>query len=308
LTVFLLLSAFLPADAARAESSDDGTPVLAISADRQFRFAEEHFDSGEFYRAIGEYQRFLFFFPEDDRAGTAMHRIAMSYYRGQRFTDAIGSFERLISRFPAIDLAVHSRLMISECFSQSKQPARALANLHNLLAMAEDPDVRDEASYRAAWIHLEQASWESARSFLDRISLPNRTRYGLRRLSASLVEENRPALKDPETAGFLSILPGAGYAYLGRYRDAFTALVVNGGLIYAATRAFVDGNPALGGVVAFAGTGFYFGNIFGAVSSTHKYNRDQTARFIDRLKADTKIQLSADARERSVWVSLRVVF
>ncbi len=284
------------------------TQSLTIAADDQFEFAGAYFSSGEYYRAIGEYERFIFFFPGDPRVEKAMHRIAMSYYRGRQFTDAISSFQRLTDRYHDTELATHSHLMISECFLRSKQPAQALARLNGLLAIDDDAGTRDEVNYRIAWIYLEQGSWEMARTFLGKIGSANRTKYQVQQLHAALGEENLPGMKNPRLAGILSVMPGAGYAYLGRYRDAFTALLFNGGIIFASVTAFEDDNPALGGLLAFVGTGFYSGNIFGSVSGAHKHNRNRTGQFLDRLKNNTKIHLSADGRQEGVRVTLRYAF
>ena len=305
---FVLICGSPALSAADDVSPVDGMLVLAISADQQFAFAEQYFSSGEYYRAIGEYQRFTFFFPDDLRVEKAMHRIGMAYYHGEQYPDAIGAFKALIERFKETDLAINAHLMISDCHTRLNQPARALANLHNLVSLSDDSDVKDEAYYRTGWIHLEMAAWDRARSYFDKISPPNRNRYRLQRLSAELEGESTIDRKNPRLAGSLSILPGAGYAYLGRYRDALTAFLLNGGLIYAAVTAFEDDNPALGGVISFIGSGFYFGNIFGAVSGAHKYNRNQTVGFIERLKGNTKIDLSADYKQQGVLLSVRYEF
>jgi len=304
---------FLLLVAVKLSIADDGlhsgrNARLTITAEQQFAFAEKYFLSGEYYRAIGEYERFLFFFSEDPRQETAMHRIGMAYFRGEQYADAINAFNRLIDRFNDTKLAVNVYLMISECHSRLNQPAQALANLQSLLSLSDDTSIQDEAYCRIGWLHVEMAAWEKARSVFARVSPAGRDKYRLQRLHEELKGNERIQTKSPGAAGFLSILPGAGYAYLGRYRDALTAFLVNGGLIYGAITAFEDDNPALGGVVTFVGSGFYFGNIFGAMSGAHKHNRSQTMSFIERLKANTKIHISADRRRKKVWLAIRYNF
>jgi tetratricopeptide (TPR) repeat protein len=305
---FLLILGSLSPSSADMNAPGGDPSVLTISADQQFAFAERYFASDEYYRAIGEYERFIHFFPEDTRLENAMHRIGLAYYRGQQYPDAIMAFRKLIESFQETDLSINAYMMISECHARLNRLARSLANLHDLISLTDDPDVKDEANYRIGWIYLERAAWDKARSYLDKISPANRSKYRLQRLSAELEGESGIDRKEPKLAGFISILPGAGYAYLGRYRDALTAFLLNGGLIYAAATAFTDDNPALGGVISFIGSGFYFGNIFGAVSGAHKYNRNQTTGFVERLKANTKIHLSADYKRQGVLVSLKFAF
>jgi hypothetical protein len=52
----------------------------------------------------------------------------------------------------------------------------------------------------------------------------------------------------------------------------------------------------LGACITVVGFGFYAGNIYGGVSSAHKYNNSQTRSFIERLKENTKISLGVDPR------------
>ncbi|MEE8399091.1 MAG: tetratricopeptide repeat protein, partial [Desulfobacterales bacterium] len=224
------------------------------------------------------------------------------------FPDAINAFGLVIQHYPDTPLSMDSYLKIGESYTRMNQLESAEATLQALIDVTDKADIKDEANYRIGWIHVDLASWEEARSYFGNISEGNRERYRLKRLLVELGKEEMIVRKNPRLAGFLSILPGGGYAYLGRYQDAATAFLLNTGLIVAAATAFKDDNPALGGVISFVGSGFYFGNIFGAVSSTHKYNKDQTGRFIDRLKANTRINLLADRQYRGVILALQVAF
>jgi hypothetical protein len=119
--------------------------------------------------------------------------------------------------------------------------------------------------------------------------------------------------KIPGLAGTLSLIPGAGYLYLGRYRDAATAFLLNAALIGATWEAFDNGNEILGGLLGVVEAGFYSGNIYGSVSSAHKYNRDQVQEFIDGLgslamgkKRHSSTGIQAFARRDRVGVMLRL--
>jgi TM2 domain-containing membrane protein YozV len=92
--------------------------------------------------------------------------------------------------------------------------------------------------------------------------------------------------KDPTVAGVLAIVPGAGHLYCERPRDALISFLLNGALIYAAYEAFDEDLEVLGAVIAFFELSFYAGNIYSAVSSAHKYNRDEKNRFLNSLKKE----------------------
>jgi hypothetical protein len=198
--------------------------------------------------------------------------------------------------------------MLSEAHVKQNALGLAIISLNNLITLTHNQEVRDEAYYRLGWIYLESASWEKARFYFSKISDENKTKYKLERLTTELNREKSIPKKDPGLAGFLSILPGAGYFYCERYQDALIAFLLNGGLILAAYESFDDNNNALGGVIAFVEFGFYAGNIYGAVNSAHKYNRKQTVQFIKNLKENTKINLSADVKKKGVCLAFEFVF
>jgi len=114
--------------------------------------------------------------------------------------------------------------------------------------------------------------------------------------------------KNPTTAGLLSIIPGAGHLYCERKRDAFISFFLNGAMIYAAYEAFDHDLDVLGGIITFFELGFYSGNIYSAVSSTHKYNRDEKNKFLDYLKKNAKISISSGIPNQSKSILLLCKF
>ena len=198
--------------------------------------------------------------------------------------------------------------MISDCYLKRKVFDSAVITLHNLVNVAKDGDVKDEAYYRLGWVNIEKASWEKARTYFAKISAHNKEKYSLKRLSSELDKEKLIPRKKPKLAGALSIIPGAGQLYVGRRQDALIAFLVNAGLIWAAYESFDNELYALGGLITFVEIGFYSGNIYGAVTGAHKYNRKQTHRFIEKLKNNTKIKLSGDSKNQRVLFSLRYDF
>jgi TolA-binding protein len=279
-----------------------------ITPDKQFNYAENLFSNHDYSTAVMEYKRFIYFFPEDKRVERAMYQTGMSYYLGGDFKAAVESFKKLVDEYVDSDYAIKSYFKISEAYMKLMAFDPAIINLNNLIVVAYDEDVRDEAYYRLGWIYLETASWEKGRQYFSKISVKNKDKYRLEKLAAELDTEKLIPKKNPKLAGFLSVIPGAGYLYCERYQDALIAFLINGALIYAAYESFDSENPALGGLLAFVGVGFYAGNIYGAVTSAHKYNRKKTGLFLERLKDNVKINLSADVKNKGVCLSFQFSF
>lgn len=163
-----------------------GQTSIVIKADEQFRFAESYFLKREYHRAIGEYERFIHFFPQDPRVELAMYRVGLSYLKGERFRKAVQSFNNLIEKHHDTELAIKSYFRASECDVKLKQFGRALTTLDNLLKITQDQDVKDEVHYRRGWVHLETGAWEKGQASFDRISPKNRGAYRLKQLSEDI--------------------------------------------------------------------------------------------------------------------------
>lgn len=282
--------------------------VIQIDADGQYAFAEHYFLKGEYSRAVDEYKRFVYFFPDDGRLEQAKYQCGMALYLGRQYRDAAVSFNEVIAHFTGSEWAVKSYFMLSESHLRMNQYGPAAIALHNLIALTDSRDVRDEAYYRLGWIDIETASWDHARIYFEKISPTSREKFRWERLSAELAQEAGIARKSPALAGVLSLVPGGGQLYCERYQDALIAFLLNGALIWAAYEAFDNDNNALGTLLTFVEVGFYAGNIYGAVGSAHRYNRSKTEQFIQNLKQNTKINLSGDFETKSIRLSLRFDF
>lgn len=284
---------------------------VEIEADAQFKFAQQYFSDQAYEKALAEYERFIFFFPKDSRVPQAMYQIGLSYFESKAFKKAIAAFAELADRYGDAafsDFSAKAYLMISECYMKLNDPGQAVSNLHNLIALTEDKNIQDDCFYRIGWLYIETASWDKAREYFGKISPENQDKYRLETLAGELNKSDSISMKNPSAAGIFAIFPGAGFFYCERYQDALTAFLLNAGLMYAAYEAFDKENYALGGLITFAELGFYTGSIYGSVTSAHKYNRSKTQGFIEKLKRNTKIALSAGYENSGAMLALRCSF
>jgi tetratricopeptide (TPR) repeat protein len=307
LSIFFLFIPFSQSFAGSG-SQDASDPSLILSPEKQFNYAQDLFSAEDYSTAVNEYKRFIYFFPKDKRVELAMFQVGMSYFLSNHFNEAVDSFKKLTDRYFETEYAIKSYFMMSEAYVKLKAFNLALISLNNLIMITKDEDIRDEAYYRIGWIYIETASWDNARHYLNKISPKNRPKFKLEKLTDELDKEAFIPQKDPKLAGFLSIIPGGGYLYCERYQDALIAFLLNGGLILAAYESFDKGHNALGGLITFVGFGFYAGNIYGSVTSAHKFNRKETGRFIYQLKKNARVNLSADLENKGVFLSFRFSF
>lgn len=288
-------------------------PSFIIDSNKQFDLAEHYFSKGEYDRAIDEYKRFIYFFSEDNRVKPAMYHIGMSFYQSRRFKEAINAFHTMMDKYSSSDLSMSNittkaYFMVSECYIKLNKLGPAIIDLNNLMMLTTDLNVQDEAYYRLGWIYLEMASWDMARSHFEKISIQNKNKYELKRLSTEIEKKGFMTRKNPTIAGTLSVIPGAGHLYCERYQDAMIAFLLNGCLMVAAYESFDNDLVGLGGIIAFVELGFYTGNIYGAIASAHKYNKMKNRQFLDQLRENTKINLSYDNKNKDILLSLQIAF
>jgi TM2 domain-containing membrane protein YozV len=89
--------------------------------------------------------------------------------------------------------------------------------------------------------------------------------------------------KKPLVAGFLGVIPGAGYIYSGHTTTGISSLVLNGLLGYATYTSFKSENYGVGILTGMFSTAFYIGNISGGYKAAKRYNETQKINFRKKL-------------------------
>jgi tetratricopeptide (TPR) repeat protein len=289
-------------------ASTRGAAQLTIDADGQYRYAQSRYDSGAFDEAIAEFDRFIHFFPTDPRVDQARLQTGMAHFSAGRYQAAAAIFNQQTVDFTGSPLDNQAFFMLSRSHARQGMTELAILDLHNLVALSATADVIDRASYELGWLHVDQGRWSDADQAFGRISPDNQEYFQVADLKQVLANSETIPVKHPTTAGILSIVPGGGQLYCNRYQDAFTAFLINAGLIWAAWEAFDNELYALGGVITFVEFGFYAGNIYGAVSSAHKYNRDRIAEYREGLYQHRQMSLSLAPVHKGTALCLTVRF
>jgi tetratricopeptide (TPR) repeat protein len=281
---------------------------LTIDADRQYGFAQSRFEADAYSQAIIEFNRFIHFFPSDPRIPRAWFLTGMAHYRMGDYQAAAAVFNRLTDNYQGSPIQNKAFFMLSRSHARQGMIEQAMLDLHNLLAVASNKDVIDRARYELGWLHVDQGRWQQADETFGAITPANQDRLKVSSLKETLSRSGEIPTKNPTTAGVLSIVPGGGQLYTGRYQDALTAFLINAGLIWAAWESFDEDLIGLGSVIAFVGVGFYAGNIYGAISSAHKYNRDRVSEFKNHLNRHRLMPLAVAPVSGGAALSLSIDF
>ncbi len=271
-----------------------------------YRFAQHLYDASQFRQAAEAFEKFVFETPDSPQAPQALYLAARAYQQVGDTGAALNACERALTLNPD-ELTAPLYLLKSDLFKSINAIDQARITLHNLLAITDNPLTKDKTLYRLAWIDIEAGRFDEAKVWLGKISAGNK--YPVTKLQIQLEQTNAIPAKNPRLAGLLSILPGAGQLYTGRYQDAAVAFILNGLFFWSSFEAFDEDQTALGLLLGGIGVNFYVGNIYSAVNGAHKFNRNAQNRFIEQLN-NSFIQTGISRHNESsrLYLALNIPF
>lgn len=266
--------------------------TITIDENTQMKLGDHFFHEGDYERAITEYKRFLFFFPQSRRSEEALIKIAQSFLNGRKWSEAIHTIDHLLNRFPQTAFLDRAFFLKGIAYREQKEYSQARASFEKTQKLTTDPALRDEAQKEIALTFVHEENWGEAIRAFRKIE-PASPLYGhAERFAQGLERIHALPSKSPDLAGFLAaILPGAGHLYVERYRDAGIAFLLNAAFLWGMVESFERKNYVVGGILTFFEIGWYSGNIYSAVSGAHKFNRKQKKDFLQRLEQDHQMKI-----------------
>ena len=302
--ILLFLTVIFIAPSSIAQGQTDSDDMI-----RQFGFADRLFEEKDFFRAITEYKRFIFFYPDaHGMCEIAYYKIGMSYHGAKRYEESIVAFTFFLDKYPESSLrneVLYHRGIAEKALQRYEEALSTFQTVIN----SDHGEYRDKAIFQRGLIFIDSGDWNSAReSFLqiteDSIIYPSASVFaqGLDNI------DNIPQ-KSPTAAGILAaIVPGAGHLYTERPRDALVAFLLNSVFILAAVELFNDDQYITGGIVTFFELGWYSGNIYSAVSGAHKYNKRVKDDFISGLRDRSSMSLIHERYDSDTYLVFNLRF
>lgn len=256
----------------------------SYSADQLIAFAEQLMHHGEYFRAITEYRRFLFAYPDDSRRAMAHFRIGLAFYRGESYREALQTFREVTQLYPNTIYGKQAWLWQGESLARQRQYAAAEELYTEITARFPHDTIGQQARYQRAWTLLYQRQWRDAAAQFQHVAPESSLYQSAQSLAQAALEGEHLPAKSPGLAGILSgLLPGSGQLYNGRLGDAVLAFFLNGLFIAGIVEAVNRNVHTVAGVLSFFEAGWYAGNIYGAINGAHKYNRYTTETFLRNL-------------------------
>ncbi len=301
------MKVFLPALLCTAFLFARWAPAHEMTADTMLSFADHLFEQGDYYRAITEYERVIFFYPDTPLAKTARLQIALSYFKGEKLDAAIERLRDLAERYRGDETGKKALFLLGEACYRRRDYAEAADVFRKFIATYPDDERADTARVKLGWSSLRQGQWKEAGAEFRTVPAGSPLRAQAEWYAGEA--EAYPAIptKSPGLAGGLSaVLPGAGQLYVNRPGDAAASFLLNDAFLWATVDAFHRGEPAVGGIFLFFETGWYVGNIYNAVNNAYKYNRLSQQRYLEGV--ENRYTLSYSHNAGSTLVALTVRF
>lgn len=250
------------------------------------KFADFLYEQGDYLRAIGEYQRYLFYRPQESEA--INYRIAVCYRFGGKSAQAIQSFQTLLRTYPESQYTSRIYYQIGATYFLMDRYDQSARFLSDTLPRITDRQQHAEAEQLIGLSYLMQKRWSEAGEIFKGLQGADIIRVREKAAVYNIYAENGEKLptRSPFFAGLLStVVPGAGRLYTGRLADALNTLFTVGLTGWQAYDGFRrDGLASVKGWTLGTLCGvFYVGNIYGSVISARVYNRHITDEFLATL-------------------------
>ncbi|MCD4718478.1 MAG: hypothetical protein K8S13_01265 [Desulfobacula sp.] len=284
---------------------------LIITSGMQYEYAQKLFNEKDYETAMVEFKRLIHFFPDYEHKDQVEFNIGICLFNLKKYHDAARVFNEIIINGKENDFTKEACFFQSRAFMNLGNNGYAQIVLQNYLKLVEDRETKDRIYFNLAKIHLTEArngepdSLILAREYLSKISRSGANQYNSDQYLDLIIKVEDAPKKNPGAAGLFAIIPGGGFLYCERYHDALVTFLLNAGLIFAAYEAYDHDNKALAGVIGFVETGFYTGNIYGSISSAHKYNRAQTIKILNQ---DFSISSKFDLERKGYELSFNYKF
>lgn len=267
---------------AQAHTESDTKPPHAATPPAndslQLGFANWLQERGDFDRAITEYQRLIFSAPYTRWSRKAEDDLMGCYYQSGQYTEAFDLGISLLDR--DLDNDRRDRVLLAVGKSSIRRGDYGGARFH---VVKVSPDARDRASMLEGLSYAFESRWQEAARAFDNVPRQSSLTGNAIVCERLCARGAALKLKNPTKAGVLAVIPGLGYLYDGYERTALSAFVVNSLFIWGTYEAFHHDNPGLGTVLAFFGTGWYSGNIYGSIQSAKRQNARSHARLMAKF-------------------------
>jgi tetratricopeptide (TPR) repeat protein len=229
------------------------TPSSAQDLEHQYYYSISLFNNEDYFNAVTEFKRLLFFDSAGEYKYSANFYIGRSYKAGARLNEAIQFFAESSRSAKSQEEVFASEIEIVK----TNILRQTFVQAHSLLNKMESayPGKADHLNYWRGWVYMFNDEWDKAADEFRKIDHD----HELARL-ATQVDEDQYSVTLAKTLSY--IIPGSGQFYTGEYLSGIMSLGWNVLWGYLTINAFVEDRIFDGVVIAnFLWLRFYRGNV-----------------------------------------------
>jgi len=251
------------------------------------RFAEHLYEEGDYLRAAGEFQRYLYCFdsfpPEVD---SVFYKIGLCYRMGKDFQKSIEYFQKIVDKYSQSVYLNDSYYQIAySFFLMSKYKESISFSNANFSLIKSDPE-KLKIQQLIGINYIYQKQWNKATELFDSLEEKAKRDSATILLRSIAVQGQKLPRKSEFLAGLMStIIPGTGKIYCHRTTDGIISLLTIGLTGWQAYDGFrKDGvNSVKGWIYGTISAFFYVGNIYGSVVAVNIYNQGLEDKLLEKV-------------------------
>ncbi|MES2345620.1 MAG: tetratricopeptide repeat protein [Chlamydiota bacterium] len=215
----------------------------------------------DLYQAMTAFKRAQFLLPSQEKTRKVEldYEILLCYYFGKKYDDVVYTFEKSELRFADDSFPAFQDLMLILYDSYMHLGKVERADQIRSLIRYYYPETEEKLIISTALMSANIDTLETLKNQSPAVTTIL-TEYDLKKKSI------------PRAQWLNTVLPGAGYLYVGQKQTALTAFLLNGLFIGATYYFFHQGNIPAGIIFTSFEAGWYFGGIYGAGQDAKFYN------------------------------------
>jgi len=149
------------------------------TAEEQFRWAQEFYDSGDYARAIAEWRKLIKRFPSSELASEAQYHIGLALQASSRHYEAFLAYQKVLDDYPKtrrVKEVIEKEYQIANLFytaqtggGRSSAKEKAVEIFRKVVEGAPYGEHADIAQYKIGLYYMESGRYQEAIGAFDRI-------------------------------------------------------------------------------------------------------------------------------------------
>jgi tetratricopeptide (TPR) repeat protein len=240
--------------------------------------AEFLFNSNQYFDAITEYKRTLFFAEENDVSAKVNFRIAQCYKAGAFFNEAINYFGLAERNSSDSSFLFDIKTKVIRCNILRRTIARAIQICDDLEHDSRFVSRFEEINYWRGWAYMFADDWRNASKSFGKYDSQKELK-----LLCDQVQNDKLSVTFAKVISY--ILPGSGQIYSGKILSGLLSLTWNLAAGYFTVNAFIS-NRAFDGIVIgeLVWLRFYRGNVENAENFAEQKNIEVANKALEYLQ------------------------